>query len=194
MRRFAFIVCGLVAAATYLGAQTAGTAKPAGPAKPAAAAKPALPMMVIETEKGTIEIQLFQPEAPKSVDHIIALVNKSFYRSQRFHRVETSVVQFGDPQSRDMTKQGSWGTGSSYNPIGVVELTKRKNVRGMVGLAHSGNARLADSQLYILKRANPTLDGQHVIVGQVTGGMAVVDKIERADMLKMVTIKAAGQK
>ena len=65
--------------------------------------------MVIETAKGTIEIQLFQSEAPKSVDHIIALVNKNFYRSQRFHRVESSVVQFGDPQSRDMTKQAIVG-------------------------------------------------------------------------------------
>ena len=193
MRRLAFLVCGLVATAIVLDAQTATPAKPGGSAKPAAA-QAASPVMVIETEKGTIEIQLFQSEAPKSVDHLIALVNKSFYRSQRFHRVETSVVQFGDPQSRDMTKQGSWGTGSSYNPIGVVELSKRKNIRGMVGLAHSGNARLADSQLYILKRANPTLDGQHVIVGQVVSGMAVVDKLERADMLKMVTIKAAGQK
>ena len=193
MRRLAFLVCGLVATAIVLDAQTATPAKPGGSAKPAAA-QAASPVMVIETEKGTIEIQLFQSEAPKSVDHLIALVNKSFYRSQRFHRVETSVVQFGDPQSRDMTKQGSWGTGSSYNPIGVVELSKRKNVRGMVGLAHSGNARLADSQLYILKRANPTLDGQHVIVGQVVSGMAVVDKLERADMLKMVTIKAASQK
>jgi len=193
VRRLAFLVCGLVATAIVLDAQTATPAKPGGSAKPAAA-QAASPVMVIETEKGTIEIQLFQSEAPKSVDHLIALVNKSFYRSQRFHRVETSVVQFGDPQSRDMTKQGSWGTGSSYNPIGVVELSKRKNVRGMVGLAHSGNARLADSQLYILKRANPTLDGQHVIVGQVISGMAVVDKLERADMLKMVTIKAAAQK
>ena len=64
MRRFAFIVCGLVAAATYLGAQTTGTAKPSGTAKPAAAAQAALPVMVLETVKGTIEIQLFQPEAP----------------------------------------------------------------------------------------------------------------------------------
>jgi peptidyl-prolyl cis-trans isomerase B (cyclophilin B) len=196
MRRFLFIACGLIAAAAALGAQTAETAKP-GPAKPAGAApgaKPSLPVMVIETAKGTIEIQLFRSEAPKSVDHIITLVNRNFYRSQRFHRVESSVVQFGDPQSRDMTKQASWGTGSSYNPIGVVELSKRKNVRGMVGLAHAGNAKLADSQLYILKRANPTLDGQHVIVGQVISGMSVVDKLERAELLKMVTIKGAVQK
>jgi cyclophilin family peptidyl-prolyl cis-trans isomerase len=64
----------------------------------------------------------------------------------------------------------------------------------MVGLAHAGDAKSADSQLYILKRANPALDGKHVIIGQVVTGMAVVDKIERTDMLKMVTIKAAGQK
>jgi peptidyl-prolyl cis-trans isomerase B (cyclophilin B) len=188
MRRFAFIVCGLVLAATYLGAQTTGTAKPA------AAAQAAGPLMVIDTAKGSIEIQLFPAEAPKSVEHIISLVKKNFYRSQRFHRAEATLVQFGDPQSRDMTKQGSWGTGSSYNPIGVVELSKRKHVRGMVGLAHAGNAKLADSQLYILKAASPSLDGKHVIVGQVVRGIGVVDKLERADMLKMVTIKEAGQK
>ena len=193
MRRFAFIVCALSLAVAHLGAQTTSTAKPSGTPKPAAS-KSALPIMVIDTVKGPIEIELFQPEAPKSVDHIIALVNKSFYRSQRFHRVEASLVQFGDPQSRDMTKQGSWGTGSSFNPIGVAELSKRKNIRGMVGLAHSGDAKLADSQLYILKRANPLLDGKHVIVGQVVNGMAIVDKLERTDILKMVTIKAAGQK
>jgi cyclophilin family peptidyl-prolyl cis-trans isomerase len=192
MRRFAIIAFGLVAATTYLGAQTASTAKPA--AKPAALAQSSGPIMVIDTVKGTIEVELFQSEAPKSIDHIAALVKKGFYRSQRFHRVEPFVVQWGDPQTRDMTKQGSWGTGSSFNPIGVVEMTKRKNVRGMVGLAHAGDPKLADSQLYILKRANPALDGKHVVIGQVVSGMAVVDKIERADMLKMVTIKAAGQK
>src|SRR5262245_57939883 len=111
MRRFAFIACALVAGATYLGAQTAGTAN--ADAKPAASAQSAEPIMVIETVKGVIEIQLFQSEAPKSVAHIIALVNKNFYRSQRFHRVEPFVVQWGDPQSRDMTKQASWGSETS---------------------------------------------------------------------------------
>jgi cyclophilin family peptidyl-prolyl cis-trans isomerase len=193
MRLAASIACGLLAAATHVGAQTAGAPKPAA-AKPAVQAQAAGPVMVIETAHGTIEVQLFQSDAPKSVDHIVALVNKNFYRSQRFHRVESSVVQFGDPQSRDMTKQGSWGTGSSFSPIGVEEISKRKHVRGMVGLAHAGNARLADSQLYIMKMANPALDGKHAIVGQVVRGMDVVDKLQRADMLKMVTIKAAGPK
>ena len=193
MRRFAFIACGFVAAATYLGAQTAGTAKQPA-AKPGASAQVTGPIMVIETSQGPIEIQLFQSEAPKSVAHIVALVNRSFYRSQRFHRVEASLVQFGDPQTRDMTKQGSWGSGSSFNPIGAAEISKRKHVRGMVGLAHAGNPKGADSQLYILKTASPSLDGKHAIIGQVVRGMPVVDKIQRADMLTMVTIKAAGQK
>jgi len=152
------------------------------------------PVMVLETVKGTIEIQLFANDAPKSVEHIVALVNRSFYRSQRVHRVEGSLIQFGDPQSRDMTKQGSWGTGSSFNPIGVAEISKRSHVRGAVGLANSGNAKLADSQLYIMKAASPSLNGKHAIIGQVIKGMDVVDKLAYADLIKMVTIKGAGQK
>jgi cyclophilin family peptidyl-prolyl cis-trans isomerase len=152
------------------------------------------PVMVIETAKGTIEIQLFRSDAPKSVDHVIALVKASFYRSQRFHRVEASVVQFGDPQSRDMTKQASWGTGSSFKPIGVAEISKRRHVRGAVGLAHAGSATLADSQIYIMKTSNPSLDGKYAIIGQVVSGMPVVDRIVKTDMLKLVTITEAGQK
>ena len=152
------------------------------------------PVMVIETVKGTIEIQLFRAEAPKSVDHIIELVKKSFYRSQRIHRVEGSLVQFGDPLSRDMTKIQYWGTGSSYNPIGVAELPKRQHVRGSVGLAHSGNPKLADSQIYIMKAPSPSLDGKHAVIGQVIKGIEVVDRLAKADLIKLVTIREAGQK
>jgi cyclophilin family peptidyl-prolyl cis-trans isomerase len=184
-RRLTLWLCVAALSSVVLGAQRA-----AGPAKPSAP----LPVMVLETVKGTIEIQLFQNDAPKSVAHIIALVNKSFYRSQRFHRAEATLVQFGDPQTRDMTKLASWGSGSSFNPIGVAEISNRKHVRGTVALAHSGNPTFADSQLYIMKAASPSLDGKHTIVGQVVSGMAVVDKLEKADLIKMVTIKGAGQK
>jgi peptidyl-prolyl cis-trans isomerase B (cyclophilin B) len=150
--------------------------------------------MMIETVKGPIEIQLFESEAPKSVAAIIALVKRNFYRSQRFHRVEKALVQFGDPSSRDMTLMTGWGRGGSNAPINAVEWTKRKHVRGAVGLAHAGNPALADSQLYILKVPHPALDRTHVVVGQVTAGMTVVDKLEKADMLKLVTMKEAAQK
>ena len=63
------------------------------------------PVFVLETVKGVIEIRLFRSEAPKSVDHLIELIKRSFYRGQRFHRVEKSLAQVGDPQSRDMSKE-----------------------------------------------------------------------------------------
>jgi cyclophilin family peptidyl-prolyl cis-trans isomerase len=148
------------------------------------------PILAIQTQKGTIEIQLFPSEAPKSVGHIVDLVKRNFYRAQRFHRAEASLVQFGDPGTRDMSRMDSWGTGNSGNPIGVFEQTRRKHVRGAVGLAHGGNARGADSQIYIMKTASPSLDGKHVVIGQVIGnGMAVVDKIVKADRLLSVTLK-----
>jgi cyclophilin family peptidyl-prolyl cis-trans isomerase len=186
MRSLAFMVCAAV-----LSASVATAGSPQG--KPPQATSTS-PVMVIETGKGTIQVQLFRSEAPKSVDHIVDLVKRSFYRSQRVHRVVSTLVQFGDPQTRDMTKQASWGTGSSFRPIGVAEISKRKHVRGAVGLAHAGNATLADSQIYIMKTASPALDGKHAIIGQVTTGMPVVDKLERTDMIKLVTIKEAGQK
>jgi cyclophilin family peptidyl-prolyl cis-trans isomerase len=148
------------------------------------------PIVVLETVKGTIEIQLFGSEAPKSVAHVIELVKRSFYRGQRFHRVEKSLVQVGDPQSRDVSKEAYWGNGNSGSPIGVFERSKkRSHVRGAVGLGHSGNPAGADSQFYIMKAASPSLDGKYAVIGQVVAGMAVVDKIAVKDMIKNTTIK-----
>jgi cyclophilin family peptidyl-prolyl cis-trans isomerase len=157
---------------------------------PAPAPPAADPVMLIETAKGAIAIQLFRSGAPKTVDHIIALVNRSFYRAQRIHRVNASLVQFGDPASRDMSRRDHWGTGGSGTRVGVAEFIKgRTHRRGAVGLAHAGNPANADSQLYIMKTASPSLDGKHVVLGQVTSGMEVVDKLAVTDMLKNVSMK-----
>jgi cyclophilin family peptidyl-prolyl cis-trans isomerase len=148
------------------------------------------PVFVLETAKGVIEIRLFRSEAPKSVDHVLALIKRSFYRGQRFHRVEKALVQTGDPQSRDMSREAYWGNGNSGSPIGVFERIKtRLHVRGAVALAHSGNPAGADSQFYILKQPIPSLDGKHAVIGQVVSGMAVVDKIAVRDMIKNTTLK-----
>lgn len=172
----------LVVAAVLLGAwaQGAGVKAPAAPD----------PILVFETAKGTIEIRLFKSEAPKSVGHLLELMKRSFYRGQRFHRVAPSLVQVGDPLSRNMSRKDYWGTGNSGNPIGVFELSKkRSHVRGAVALAHGGNPLGADSQIYIMKTASPGLDGKHAIVGQVMTGMAVVDRIVVTDMIKNATVK-----
>lgn len=147
------------------------------------------PLLTIETPKGTIEIRLFKAEAPKSVEKIVALVKRNFYRGQRIHRVEGSLVQFGDPTSRDVSRKDWWGRMGSGQPVGVAEFSKRQNVRGAVGLAHGGDPKFADSQIYILKTASPSLNGKHVIIGQVMSGLEVVDKLQVADVLKSVTVK-----
>ena len=148
------------------------------------------PILVLDTGKGSIEIETYPNEAPKTVEHILALVKRSFYRGQRIHRVTESLAQFGDPASRDMTRQDYWGRGNSGTPIGVLEIPRaRGHQRGAVGLAHGGNPRYADSQIYIMKAASPALDGKHAVIGQVTRGMDVVDRLQVADILKLVTIK-----
>lgn len=152
------------------------------------------PVIVIETVKGVIEIELFAKDAPKSVERLTTLVRQNFYRGQRFHRVEPNfLIQVGDPATRDFTKRARWGSGGSGNPIGVAEISKtRKHVRGAVGLAHAGSAKNADSQFYIMRAARPALDGKYAIVGRVISGMNIVDSTALNDMIRKVSVKGGS--
>jgi len=163
----------------------------AGKAAPAGAA----PVVVIETARGVIEIEMFT-DAPKSVEHFVELARKGFYRGQRFHWVKDGLAQAGDPLSRDLTKRNEWGTGGSgpdktNKPIGVAETSKRKFERGIVGLAYRTNYKpeTADSQFFILQGPNPALNGKYAPLGKVIKGMEVVDKIEQGDVIKNVSVK-----
>src|SRR2546425_9354820 len=73
-------------------------------------AKPAMsnPVVVFETVKGTIEIELFVADAPKSTAHLLDLIRHNFYRGLRFHRVEATLAQIGDPQSKNVAMEGYW--------------------------------------------------------------------------------------
>jgi peptidyl-prolyl cis-trans isomerase B (cyclophilin B) len=187
MRR-CFAIAVLVVAALIESPLAQGAApKPATPApKPAAGAGPVL---VVETVKGTIEIQTFPADAPKTVEHILALVKRNFYNGHRVHRmIPGFVVQFGDPQSRDMTKRDRWGSGGSGRSIGVPEI-KRKHVPGAVAVAHIGDPKLADSQIYISFAAQPKLDRDFTVFGQVTSGMDVARKLAVNDIIRRVTVK-----
>ncbi len=114
-----------------------GRDRPA-PAQPTPGAGP---VVVVETTKGTFEFETYPNEAPRTVEHILALVKKNFYNGLRFHRVEPGfVIQVGDPNTRDYTKKALWGTGGSGTPVGLSELSrKRLHVKGAVAMAHSGN-------------------------------------------------------
>ena len=149
------------------------------------------PVLVVETVKGAITIETYPGEAPKTVEHIVALAKRNFYNGHRIHRVERGfVVQFGDPQSRDMTKRDRWGTQGSGQPIGVAEINaKRRHRLGAVAIAHAGDPRFGDSQMYITLAPRPELDGRFTVFGQVISGMDVVQKLAVNDVIKRVTVK-----
>jgi cyclophilin family peptidyl-prolyl cis-trans isomerase len=176
-------------------------AKAAGPAvqapAPVAPVQPtpgAGPIIVVETVRGTFEFETYPADAPKTVEHVVALVKKNFYNGQRFHRaVPGFVVQVGDPQSRDMSKREWWGRGDfagSGRPVGVAEFSKKHlHVKGAVAMAHSGNAADADAQFYVTLATVPRLNGKYAVFGQVISGFDVPAKIQVGDMLKRAHIR-----
>ena len=188
--------------ATPKPAATPATAKPATakpatakPAQPRAATSPgAGPVIVVETERGVFEFETYPKEAPKTVEHILSLVKRNFYNGQRVHRVVSGfVIQFGDPNTKDMTRQQLWGTGNSGKPIGVGEMhPNRPHKVGAVAMAHSGDPAGADSQMYVCldtERTKP-LDGRFTVFGQIISGLNVVTKTEKNDVIKRVTVRS----
>jgi cyclophilin family peptidyl-prolyl cis-trans isomerase len=148
---------------------------------------------VFETAKGRFEMETYPNEAPKSVDHILRLVRRRFYNGQRIIRVEPrELVQFGDPQSRDMSKRDQWLTGGSGTSIGAGEMSpKRKFLVGSVGLAHPGDPRFADSQMFVMLVPQPKYDGHYTVVGRVISGMDVIQKLQVTDVIRTVTVQEA---
>lgn len=175
-------ICLVVSASLLTDAQTAKTSPGAGP------------VIVVVTTNGTFEFETYPNEAPKTVGHIITLVEQGFYNGLRVHRViKGGLVQFGDPQTRDIRNRDQWGAGpaaGSGRSIGVAEINpKRPHKRGAVGMAHLGNPAEADSQIYILIEPRPDLNSNYTVVGQVISGMKVVERIEEFDIVQQVTVR-----
>lgn len=194
--RFTLALTGAALLTLLPGVALAQAAKPAAAAasQPAKKSPGAGPVIVIDTAKGTVEFETYPEDAPKSVEHILKLVKKNFYSGLRVHRVEPGfVVQFGDKKTRDVTKKAVWGRGpddGSGEPVGVAEFSKKRlNVRGAVALAHSGDAKDADSQMFILLGDRPALNGKYAVIGQVISGMDVVTKLQIGDVIKKLSVK-----
>jgi len=180
--------------------QKPATKKPAAPAGRGATATPAQPkkspgagpVVGVETVKGTFQFETYTNEAPKSVEHILGLVKRNFYNGMRVHRqVPGFIMQFGDPFSRDMSKKDLWGTGGSFNIVGVGEPNpKRTHGLGAVAMAYPGrDPRQADSQIYVTLAPVHRLDGDYTVIGQVIAGMDVVQKLAVPDVIRRVTVK-----
>jgi cyclophilin family peptidyl-prolyl cis-trans isomerase len=173
------------------GAATAGRRGGGAAAAPARKLSPgAGPVIRFETAKGAFEMETFPKEAPKTVEHILALVKRNFYNGHRIHRqVPGFVVQFGDPLSRDVSKKHLWGTGGSMYAIGVNEASPmHTHETGAVATAHPGDPRQADSQMYIMLAPRHNLDGDFTVFADIISGMDVVQKLAVGDVIRKATV------
>jgi len=124
----------------------------------------------LNTSKGTIEITLFNGEAPKTVKNFADLANKGFYNGLNFHRViEGFMLQGGCPQGT-----GTGGPGYTFDD----EFNVHRVVRGALAMANAG-PNTNGSQFFIVTAEEcPWLDGKHTVFGEVSSGMDVVDAID----------------
>jgi peptidyl-prolyl cis-trans isomerase B (cyclophilin B) len=127
----------------------------------------------LHTNHGPIEIELFDDDAPKTVENFTKLAKDGFYDGVTFHRVIPDfMIQGGDP-----TGSGMGGPGYTFED----EFNDHKVVRGALAMANAGPNTNGSQFFVVTAEATPWLDGKHTVFGQVTQGMDVVDKISSVD-------------
>ena len=135
----------------------------------------------METSKGTIEIELFAKDAPKTVNNFVFLAREGFYDGVTFHRVISNfMIQGGDPT-------GSGRGGPGYKFEDEVRTNPNKHGTGSLSMANAG-PNTNGSQFFITHSPQPHLDGKHTVFGKVTSGMDVVNAIRQGDVITSVTI------
>ncbi|WP_333646457.1 peptidylprolyl isomerase [Candidatus Binatus sp.] len=141
---------------------------------------------IIETERGNIVVELYPAVAPKTVANFETLVNKGFYNGLTWHRVVPDfVVQGGDPD-------GTGAGGPGYTVPGEINKDEH-HLRGTLATARTGDEvnptrNSSGSQFYICLEPQPGLDAQYTVFGGVIKGMDAVDKIQKGDHMKKITL------
>ncbi len=143
----------------------------------------------IVTPKGEIVFTLDAVQSPIAVSNFITLTNQGYYDGIKWHRVESWVIQGGDPQTKDVSVPSSqWGTGGPEYTIKDESVTG-DYVTGVVAMAKTAAPNSAGSQIFILKTDTP-LPKSYQIIGQVTSGIDVVQSIAVGDLMTKVTIES----
>lgn len=147
------------------------------------------PVAVFETNKGTIEIELFEDNMPITAGNFAKLVDEGFYDGIKFHRViEGFMIQGGDPITKtdEVLRYGTGGPGYSI-PDEHISGKYLTNVRGTISMANSG-PESGGSQFFINLADNvnldfdkPPLSSKHPVFGRVLEGMDVVDDIAQVE-------------
>jgi peptidyl-prolyl cis-trans isomerase B (cyclophilin B) len=127
----------------------------------------------LQTNQGTIELELFDGDAPKTVENFRKLAADGFYDGVIFHRVIPDfMIQGGDP-----TGTGSGGPGYTFED----EFNDRPVARGALAMANAGPNTNGSQFFIVTAEACPWLDGKHTVFGRVTDGMDVVDTISQLE-------------
>src|SRR5436190_13519981 len=125
----------------------------------------------MQTNAGPIELELFDEDAPKTVENFRKLASEGFYDGLIFHRVIPDfMIQGGCPQGT-----GTGGPGYTFED----EFNDNKVVRGALAMANAGPNTNGSQFFIVTTEAAPWLDGKHTVFGQVTDGMDTVDAIEK---------------
>jgi HEAT repeat protein/cyclophilin family peptidyl-prolyl cis-trans isomerase len=140
---------------------------------------PVSTQVFIETDRGTIQLELAVLDAPLTVETFVTLARKGFFDGQTFHRVVPDfVIQGGDPRG-----DGEGGPGFTIRD----ELSQRPYLRGIVGMALDWE-ETGGSQFFITHSPQPHLDARYTVIGRVMAGMDVVDQIQQWDVIRRVRV------
>ena len=136
----------------------------------------------LDTSKGTVVVDLFAKDAPKTVNNFVFLAREGFYDGTQFHRVIADfMIQGGDP-----TGTGRGGPGYRFED--EVKNNPHKHQAGSLSMANAG-PNTNGSQFFITHVVTNWLDGKHTVFGQVKSGQDVVNKIQQGDTLKSVKVE-----
>jgi cyclophilin family peptidyl-prolyl cis-trans isomerase len=127
----------------------------------------------MQTTEGPIVFELFDADAPKTVENFRKLAAEGFYDGLTFHRViKDFMIQGGCPQGT-----GTGGPGYTFED----EINDHKVVRGALAMANAGPNTNGSQFFIVTTGAAPWLDGKHTVFGQVTDGIDVVDRLENVE-------------
>lgn len=144
----------------------------------------------IKTPKGMMKAELFDDDAPATVENFVTLANRGYYDGLAFHRVIPNfVIQGGCPFSKDISDPRVGTGGPGYKIKCELTGTKQYHDRGVLSMAHAGRDT-GGSQFFICHGRTNTkhLDRQHTCFGKVIEGEEVIDLIRAGDRIESITI------
>jgi peptidyl-prolyl cis-trans isomerase B (cyclophilin B) len=132
---------------------------------------------VLKTAQGEMVVEFWPDVAPNTVANFIKLAKKGFYDGTAFHRIiDGFMIQGGDPNTKDPSKEAMYGTGDSGERI-KAEFNEKKHVLGVISMARSANPDSASCQFFICLGPTPQLDNKYTAFGKLIKGEEVLQKI-----------------